>query len=88
MLMKIPTRILLGGILIVAGAAWCLHLLIPTGEWVHVGSCAIVPVVILMHAIWLAKRGSDVADAVMWMGVLVTLSYLPFARTVAAVAAP
>lgn len=80
--MKIPPRIFLGVAFILAVAAWCLYLLIPTREWVHVGSCAIVPAVILVYTISLARRGSDVADPVMWIGVLVTMSYLSFASTV------
>jgi hypothetical protein len=76
-------RILLA-VLVLAGVAWCLYLLIPTHEWVHVATCAIVPGSVLGYAAWLARRGmSEVADAVIWMALLITMSYVAFASTVA-----
>jgi hypothetical protein len=76
-------RILLGA-LVLAGVAWCLYLLIPTREWVHVATCGIIPASALGYAVWLARRGmSEVADAILWMALLMTMSYVAFASTVA-----
>jgi hypothetical protein len=76
-------RILLGA-LVLAGAVWCLYLLIPTREWVHVASCTLIPGTALGYAVSLARRGmSEVADAVLWMALLMTMSYVAFASTVA-----
>lgn len=76
-------RLLLAAITL-AGVAWCLYLLIPTRHWVHIVTAAVVPGVVLGYAAWLTKRGmSEVADAVTWIALLITLSYVAFASTVA-----
>jgi hypothetical protein len=86
-MLKIPARFIIIGILIVAIAAWCLVLLIPTRQWVHVGSCALIPAIFVIYAGWLARRSNTAADNVLWIGVLVTMAFLSFASTMAGYAA-
>jgi hypothetical protein len=78
-----PLRISLW-LLVVAAAAWCLYLLVPTHDWASVVTCVLIPGSVLAYAGSLAKRGSPEADPVLWLGVAVTLSYVYFAQTVAA----